>query len=61
MSIDILCPHGAIIQRGVEIGTGAVIGSSVIVTHSIDPFTIVTGIPARPIGKRFENTASFRT
>jgi phosphonate metabolism protein (transferase hexapeptide repeat family) len=53
---DVWIGHGAIIQGGVEIGHGAVIGSGAVVTHSVDPFTIVTGVPARPMRKRFDET-----
>lgn len=42
----------AIILPGVKIGEGAVIASGAIVTHDVDPYTIVAGIPAKVIGKR---------
>lgn len=51
---DVWIGHAAIIQGGVTIGDGAVIGSGAVVTHSVDPFTIVTGVPARPMRKRFD-------
>jgi phosphonate metabolism protein (transferase hexapeptide repeat family) len=53
---DVWIGHAAIIQGGVEIGNGSVIGSGAVVTHSIEPFTIVTGVPARPLRKRFEDS-----
>ncbi len=46
--------HGAIIMPGVRIGNGAVIGSGAIVTKDVDPYTVVVGIPAKPIKKRFD-------
>jgi len=39
--------------KGVTIGDGAVIGACSLVTKSVEPYTIVAGIPARPIRKRF--------
>lgn len=45
--------HGSIIMPGVNIGDGAVVGSGAIITHDIEPYTIVVGVPAKPIKKRF--------
>ncbi len=42
----------AIILPGVTIGEGAVIGAGAVVPHDVDPFTIVAGVPAKPIGQR---------
>jgi acetyltransferase-like isoleucine patch superfamily enzyme/tetratricopeptide (TPR) repeat protein len=39
--------------KGVTIGDGAVIGACSLVNKSIEPYTMVAGIPARPIRKRF--------
>ncbi|WP_282935206.1 DapH/DapD/GlmU-related protein [Paenibacillus sp. RC67] len=50
---DVWIGHGAIVMKGVHIGTGAVVGSGAIVTKDIEPYTIVVGVPARPIKKRF--------
>lgn len=47
--------HGAIIMPGVRIGNGAVVGSGAVVTKDVDPYTIVAGVPARPIRKRFKD------
>lgn len=40
---------GVYIGPGVTIGEGAVVGANSVVTKSVDPFTVVGGIPARPI------------
>ena len=42
----------AIILPGVTIGKGAVIGAGAVVTKDVAPFTVVGGIPAKPIGER---------
>jgi phosphonate metabolism protein (transferase hexapeptide repeat family) len=45
--------HGAIILPGVTIGNGAIIGSGAVVTKDVAPYTIVVGVPAKEIKKRF--------
>lgn len=50
---DVWLGHGAIIMPGVTVGTGAVVGSGAVVTKDVAPYTIVGGIPARPIRERF--------
>ncbi len=42
----------AIILPGVEIGEGAVVGAGAVVTKSVEPFTVVGGVPAKVIGQR---------
>lgn len=42
----------AIILPGVVIGKGAIIAAGAVVTKSVPPFTIVAGVPAKPIAKR---------
>lgn len=41
-----------IILPGVMVGKGAVIGAGAVVTKDVDEFSIVGGIPAKPIGER---------
>src|SRR3989344_6172457 len=43
----------AVILPGVKIGRGAVIGAHSVVTHDVDPFSIVGGVPAKFIRYRF--------
>jgi hypothetical protein len=50
---DVWIGHGAIVMPGVSIGTGAVVGSGAVVTRDVAPYTIVAGVPARPIRPRF--------
>lgn len=41
---------GAIIRDGICIGRFAVVGMGAVVTKSVPPYSIVTGVPARPAG-----------
>jgi acetyltransferase-like isoleucine patch superfamily enzyme/SAM-dependent methyltransferase len=41
--------------KGITIGNGAVIGACSMVNRSVEPYTIVAGIPARPLRKRFSD------
>jgi acetyltransferase-like isoleucine patch superfamily enzyme len=43
-----------LIKQGVTIGTGAVIGMGSVVTKDVEPYSIVAGVPAREIRKRFD-------
>ncbi len=45
--------HGAIIMPGVKVSNGAVVGSGAVVTKDVEPYTIVVGVPAVPLKKRF--------
>lgn len=42
----------ATILPGVKLGTGAIVATGAIVTKSVDDFTLVGGIPAKPMRKR---------
>ncbi|TKI07754.1 DapH/DapD/GlmU-related protein [Martelella alba] len=52
---DVWIGHNAVIMPGVTIGNGAVVGSASVVTRDIDPYTIVAGVAAKPIGQRFSD------
>lgn len=57
---DVWIGHGAIIMPGVTIGNGAVVGSGAIVTKDVEPYTIIAGIPAKMIRKRFNEDIIFK-
>ncbi len=42
----------AMVLPGVSIGRGAVVAAGAVVTKNVAPYTIVAGVPARPIGTR---------
>ncbi len=46
------------IMGGVTIGDGAVVAAGAIVTKNVEPYTIVGGIPAKVIKRRFEKRVS---
>lgn len=50
---DVWIGYEAVIMSGVTIGDGAIIGTRAVVTRDVLPYTIVGGIPAKPIRKRF--------
>lgn len=52
---DVWIGYEAVILSGVTIGDGAVIGTRAVVTKDVPPYTIVGGVPAKPIRKRFDD------
>ena len=56
---DVWIGYEAVIMSGVTIGDGAIIGTRAVVTKDVPPYTIVGGVPAKQIRKRFsEETIS---
>ena len=52
---DVWIGYEAVVLSGVTIGDGAIIGTRAVVTKDVPPYTIVGGIPAKPIRKRFSD------
>lgn len=49
---DVWIGAQAVILRGVKIGTGAIIAANSVVSHDVQPYTIVGGVPAKLIKVR---------
>lgn len=50
---DVWIGYDAVIMAGVTIGDGAVVGTRAVVTKDVEPYSIVGGVPAKEIRKRF--------
>jgi hypothetical protein len=57
---DVWIGHGAIVLAGRTIGTGAVVGAGAVVSRDVPPYTIVGGVPAVPIRRRFSEAIEAR-
>ena len=57
---DVWIGYEAVILSGVTIGDGAVIGARAVVTRDVPPYTIVGGVPAKPIRRRFDDETAAR-
>lgn len=52
---DVWIGYEAVIMAGVTIGDGAIIGTRAVVTKDVPPYTIVGGVPAKPLRRRFDD------
>ena len=53
---DVWIGTNVVILDGVSIGNGAIVGANSIVTKDVEPYSIVGGVPAKPIKKRFNES-----
>ena len=52
---DVWIGHNVTVLPGVTIGNGAAIGAGAVVTKDVAPYTVVAGVPAKPIKLRFDD------
>ena len=55
---DVWIDHGAIILAGATIGNGSVVGAGPVVSKDVAPYTIVGGVAAKAIRRRFPQKTS---
>ena len=53
---DVWIGRESVIMPGVNIGDGAIVAARAVVTKDVPPYTIVGGVPARPIRRRFSDS-----
>ena len=53
---DVWIGEKVFIKEGIHIGDGAVIGAHSVVTHDVEPYSIVAGVPAKELRKRFSES-----
>lgn len=51
---DVWIGYESVVLSGVHIGDGAIIGTRAVVTKDVPPYSIVGGVPAKEIRKRFD-------
>ncbi len=57
---DVWIGHGVIVLPGVTVGDGAVLAAGAVVTKDVAAYTVVGGVPAKPIRVRFHPAIATR-
>jgi acetyltransferase-like isoleucine patch superfamily enzyme len=57
---DVWIGHGAAVIGAVTVGTGSIIGARALVREDVPPYSVVGGVPARVLRKRFEDDVAAR-
>jgi phosphonate metabolism protein (transferase hexapeptide repeat family) len=57
---DVWIGHAVIVLPGIRVGNGAVLAAGAVVSRNVEPYTIVGGVPARPIKRRFSHGIAAR-
>ncbi|WP_068313170.1 DapH/DapD/GlmU-related protein [Polycladidibacter hongkongensis] len=57
---DVWIGHGVTVLAGVAVGDGAILAAGAVVRKDVAPYTIVGGVPAKLLRRRFDETASAR-
>ena len=57
---DVWIGNNVTILSGVTIGDGAVIGAGALVAKDVEPFSVMAGVPARPIGTRWSAMSIYK-
>jgi len=57
---DVWIGHAAMVMPEVSVGHGAVIAASAVCTRNVAPYTVVAGVPARPVKRRLPEPVAER-
>lgn len=57
---DVWLGANVVVLPGNRIGRGAIVGANAVVTHDVEPFAIVGGVPARLLKYRFDEATRRR-
>lgn len=52
---DVWIGSNVLIMDGINIGDGAIVASGSVLVKNVEPYTIVGGVPAKPLKKRFND------